>query len=473
MSINRKLSDTLLEIHKNRRSGVLRFEHGPEKRQLVLDKGLLVFAESNLPDEHLVRVLVRLDLLPRTNVNEIASSMKNGKTSEEAILELPGSDMKNLETGRREQAMIILASLWGWDGSEMRFFAGENLIRCRLNLGLPLPEALLLSARRAVSSRLVRIPADFARGIFRAPEEFKDAALEFPLSNSESYVLSLLKNPLPASEIFALVSAAEATTEDVLMQLFLLGIVDMQPPAGEIDEKSPATESGSTILQLDEMLSKFEAASLYEILSIPAEANQQEIQAAYHALAKQYHPDRFQSQGFSGEARVKADQIFTTINKAYIVLKDPASRVEYDEKRLVSESKVEAGLKAKTAKQSEDARTAEALYRDGRALLAEGEIEKAIERLRGSVWLDPERAVYHHYLGVAEAEMPKLRKSAEQHFLKALELNKLNFASRLELAKLYIKVELRRKAEQQLRELMRWDPENHEAQRLLAELKKP
>jgi predicted Zn-dependent protease len=45
-------------------------------------------------------------------------------------------------------------------------------------------------------------------------------------------------------------------------------------------------------------------------------------------------------------------------------------------------------------------------------------------------------------------------------------------ASRLELAKLYIKVDLCRKAELQLQELMRWDPENSEVQKLLTELNK-
>jgi tetratricopeptide (TPR) repeat protein len=146
--------------------------------------------------------------------------------------------------------------------------------------------------------------------------------------------------------------------------------------------------------------------------------------------------------------------------------------VGYDEKRLISESKVEAGLKARAAQQSEDERTAEALFHDGRALLAKGEFEIAVDRLKGCVWLDPEKAAYHHFLGVAESEIPKLRKSAEQHFLKAIELNQTATASRLELAKLYIKVELWRKAEQQLQELMRWDPDNHEVQRLFTELKK-
>ena len=98
---------------------------------------------------------------------------------------------------------------------------------------------------------------------------------------------------------------------------------------------------------------------------------------------------------------------------------------------------------------------------------------QAIDRFKGSAWLCPDKAVYHHYLGVAQSEIPNLRKSAEQSFLKAIEIEKTAAITHLELAKLYVKVNLRRKAEQQLQELLRWDPENKEAHRLLDELNRP
>jgi tetratricopeptide (TPR) repeat protein len=469
---NRKLLDIYQEIHKNELSGVLRFEKGQEKRQLVLNKGLLVFAESNLPEEHLVRILVKLDLLPRAKVNEIGLLMKAGKTSEEAILGLSGFGTQELEKGRREQAIVILASLLVWDTCEMRFFPGEDLIRCQLNLGLPLSEALVLAARRAASDRLIQIPPNFMQGIFQRAEDCAATVLGFPLNNCESYVYSLLHEPVHASEVQALLPATEAKPEEILACLFLLGMVEMAQAADRAGETGAAPESSSIVQMLSDMLTNFEAASLYEILSVPPGANYQEIQAAYHQMAKQYHPDRFQSHEFSAETRNIAEQVFTYINAAYFTLKDPVSRAGYDEKRLTTESKLEAGLKSRALKQSEDEKIAEGLFHDGRVLLAKGDFEKAVERLKGCVWLDPAKAVYHHYLGMAESEMPKLRKSAEQHFLKSIELNKMNTASRLELAKLYIKVDLCRKAELQLQELMRWDPGNSEVQRLLTGLNK-
>ena len=83
------------------------------------------------------------------------------------------------------------------------------------------------------------------------------------------------------------------------------------------------------------------------------------------------------------------------------------------------------------------------------------------------MWLCPETAAYNHYLGVSESENPKSRKSAEQHFLKAIELDFASTASRIALAKLYIQVNLNRKAEQLLMQILKLDSENKDAQQLL------
>jgi curved DNA-binding protein CbpA len=472
MPMNRKLLDTLWNLHQSRLSGVLRADRGSEKKQLIVNKGLLVFAESNLPNEHLARVLVKLDLLPKTSLKDIASVMKDGKTSEEAILQIPGSNPKDIERGRREQAIGILASLWAWDHFEIHIYASESLIRHQVNLGIPLPEMMVVSARRAVSDGLVRVPRSLSQGLVFAAEGQADHLADLSLSPAESRAYSLLQRPMSTVDALPLISGQDEKPEQLLLLLYLLGLIAVKAPVQQPRETADSVESSSILSSLDDKLAYFESASLYEILSIPLDADQDAIQVAYHSLARQFHPDRFQSREFSEETRSRADQIFTCVNNAYITLKDPVLRADYDEKRLTKESKVEAELKARAAKQSEDEKTAEALFRDGRALLAVGQFEKAIERLKGCVWLNPDKAVYYHYLGKAESEVPKLRKSAEQHLLRSLELDKMANASRLELVRLYIKVELRRKAELQLRELEQWDPGNSEVQKLLADLKK-
>ncbi len=471
MPHNRNLLEISLELHKNSRSGVLRVERGSQKKQLVLSRGLLAFAESNLPEEHLARILVNMGLLPQARVNEIASLMKSGKTSEEAILALPGSGTQDLEKGRREQAIAILASLWAWDECHTHFYPGEELLRYHVNLGLSLPELLILSVRRAVANGIVSKPPDFLQRSFSVAEDLAGKAADLPLNSTESYVCSMLRDPVNTEDVLSLIPPTDVKPEDVLLRLFVLGLISTREPVVQPGSTPAATESDSLAQRLEDMLLRFETANLYEILSIPADARQEDIQTAYYSLARNFHPDRFQSKDFSAETRSNAQKVFTCVNEAYVTLRDPKARADYDERRLTKESKVEAELKARAGKQSEDERMAAGLFNEGRIFLARGDFEKAVERFKGCVWLHPEKATYHHYLGVAQSEMPKLRKSAEQHLLKAIELDHLSLTSHLELAKLYIKVALYRKAEMHLTEMVRWDPENPEANRLLAELK--
>ena len=169
MDINRRLLDILLDLHIKSRSGILRIQRESAKKQLILHNGLLVFAESNQPQEHLAHVMVALDLLPRAKLTDIASSMKTGKTSEEAILALPNSDIENVEKGRREQAIRIVSSLLDWEGCDLRLYPGDGLPPNRMALRMQLPELMIASVRRAVSKRLGCRSSAFSgwRGLYR------------------------------------------------------------------------------------------------------------------------------------------------------------------------------------------------------------------------------------------------------------------------------------------------------------------
>jgi hypothetical protein len=467
MKMNRKLLEILLDLHVKQRSGILRVQKDRDKKQLLLKDGLLVLAESNLPQEHLAWVMVTLDLLPRKKLDGISSSMKAGKTSEEALLELPESRLEDVGRGRREQAIAIISSILIWDDCEFHFYPGENLIRHQMNLEMQLPEVLIVSVRQAIANHLLTLPSHFADHIFKITEDCPPD--HFPLNQAEYYVYSLLRTPVKARELIPAISAAVPKPEEVLLCLHLLGLISFQDTTAGVAPGVPAEMDADPLVQrMGEMQLRLDSASLYEILSVETDANQEEIQAAYHEQARQLHPDRFQTKGFSAEIRGRAEQVFARINQAYMTLKNPASRALYDEQW----AKQKAGTAGPKPGVAQAAEAAEALFREGRSLLAEGDLNPAVERLKGAVWLCPEKAAYNYYLGIAEAQIPKLRKSAEQHLLKAIELEDVSPDSHLALARIYLDVNLPRKAEMHLQRVLAWDRENAEAQSLLATLKK-
>ena len=464
MDINRKLPGILLDLHARKQSGVLRIQQGQVKKQLVLQNGVLAFAESNVPQEHLAQIMVRINLLPQNKLSAITSSMKEGMTSEEALLAIPGSNMYDLEKGRREQAVLITSSLLGWNECDLRFFPGDALVRYQLNLRLTLPELIMISVRHAIAANVLPIPPNFFDGSLLAAKDLMHKASIFPLSATERRVCSLLKNRMAVRNILPLIPAERGKPEETVLCLYQLGLIALETSSNAGDGGS--MDSNSIGQKLEELLARFRSANLYEILSVSAEATQEEIQAAYHEQAKQLHPDHFQSIDFSAEVRGNAQQVFAYINEAYLTLRNPNSRTKYNEELHKLKS---SGPKLESEK-SEAA--AEGLFREGKALLAKGDSENAAERLKGAVWLYPEKAKYLHYLGIAESKIPKLRKSAERHLLKAIELDDASAESRLELAKLYIEVKLPRKAELQLQQAILWNSENPEIQKLAAAVKK-
>ena len=60
----------------------------------------------------------------------------------------------------------------------------------------------------------------------------------------------------------------------------------------------------------------------FEILEISPDASIEDIKAAYHRLAKQWHPDRY-----SGQEKVVAEEKFRALAEAFSTLKDPGRRL--------------------------------------------------------------------------------------------------------------------------------------------------
>ena len=65
--------------------------------------------------------------------------------------------------------------------------------------------------------------------------------------------------------------------------------------------------------------------SLYELLQVSENADQEIIQAAYRRLILRYHPDR--------SSEPNAEKMTQRLNDAYAILSDPAQKVEYERER--------------------------------------------------------------------------------------------------------------------------------------------
>ncbi len=456
----------LLEVSRQQQTGVVRIECGSSKKQIAARQGLLAYAESNAQEEHLVHVLVKMKLIPRTAIHTVASLMKEGLTADQAVLRAAQLGASELEEGLREQATVILSSILGRDGARVRVFEGSNLLRRHVSLNEPVPQTLLIAARRAVAER--RLPSSLIvpAGYLTPVEPGGDYRRVFPLDSVEAYALHLIQGPMPFDEAVQLLAPTGRDSRALLLTLVLLGLLRLETRILNEDSSKIADDDWRR-LELGRLLERCETANLYEILHVTPDATEAEIKASYHDLARKYHPDRYNSAVHGADLHAKAEKLFSLINEAHSTLTNAESRAAYDAERARKESRITASIQARSSINKEQEEIAAGLYRAGRLALTAHDFEKAVTHLKECVWLRPEVAAYHHYLGVAQREIPKLHKEAEKHLLKALELDSTSIDSHLELGKLYLKIGLPRRASFQFGQVLRWIPAHEEAQRLL------
>lgn len=81
--------------------------------------------------------------------------------------------------------------------------------------------------------------------------------------------------------------------------------------------------------------------TLYEVLSVSEDATYEEIRAAYRSAALNTHPDKAQTTLESSSVPSTEQQEFSSVQKAWEVLRHPTSRADYDKQLQSSRQSIE------------------------------------------------------------------------------------------------------------------------------------
>lgn len=153
----------------------------------------------------------------------------------------------------------------------------------------------------------------------------------------------------------------------------------------------------------------------FELLEVSQDANPEEIRAAYHRLAKQWHPDRF-----SGDEKASAEEKFRQLAEAFAALKDPIKRQSYASSARPQAQA--AGTGAAPASAPVQERTADDWAEEARKALAGGRIDQAKGFVQYALRLDAGRAELHLLLAQilqAEGRDPRGAIRSYETYLKA------------------------------------------------------
>jgi len=188
----------------------------------------------------------------------------------------------------------------------------------------------------------------------------------------------------------------------------------------------------------------------------------------YYSLARKFHPDKFRKYG-SEELNDILENILNIFNTAYDTLKDDKKRQKYDEE-LDTALKRGSFLGTENNYSRNIKKIAIANFNRGKTLIQTQKYGEAVVFLKRAAQIDPENGDYHAYLAYAMSKTSQFRRAAEEHFLKAIELNPMNISTYIHMGRMYKEARLYNKALHAFEEALKWDPENKIANKEIEEI---
>lgn len=498
---DRPLAELVHEVSLKQLSGTLRLELEAIKAAVYFDKGVIIFAASNLRELRLAEYLKKQGLVPE---EELAASGNRSDVSLAASLVNRGAiDQLTIDSIFTRQVGDILRVTLLWDKGSWEFDNYSRLgesIQVRLDV-----RGLLMEAARRMQLKLIatRFPSD---------EEVISPADSLPDSNAllpaEGFMISRVDSSMKLSELIALSGLAESEAMRTLYGLVLGGFINRQQTPNVLQARQqgafsrtrptlPATpvapSSQAEVFEqvpeadLDAFLTRLDSASNhYEVLNVISTAPPQRIKNRYYALARLYHPDKFHLET-SSTLHARIESAFARITQAYETLMDAGRRAGYDAKlaaleksrkfaqsapkKLVKEAeRTSPSDKRTTATTGGEAELAENNFKEGYAALQQGQIQLAVAKLAAAARAMPQEGRYRAYYGHALAAGKDTRRRAEAEIQAAIKLDPDNSSYRVMLAELFFNLGFFKRAEGELERAVSLDPNNEAARKLMAKL---
>lgn len=510
--LNKKLvADVIREIAEKRLSGRLSFSKANTVRSLLFEAGEPVSVSSNIPSEQIDYKLIKDG---RATPGLIETARRRDNDSEllgRTLVEIGVVDEGVMLECQREIAEQIIRALFELEDGEYEFEPFERAYGFSLKLSAA--DCILLGTRHVSGKKLIADAYAPTDGLVQvASLDGNHFAFSARLSTTESYILSRLTLPTRVSEISALVGMSDQQTREAVCALVALGLVGV---VGSGEEAAEEIKRGSVDRLLEGINRKihfFLSASFYDVLGVSKIATTASINRAFNELVEMIAYQRSLHPG-NAELDGKLDLLLAKMQEAHATLGDPDKRRLYDmpaTRKPPASSADERGGRVATHRPNQPIaqplpveakkpqiinlpQQAAQLYTQGRSRYDQRDVHAAEHLFREAVRLDPSQPHYHYHLAVTLLILsqarhehthhegchvtckmggglvsnPRVRYEAEQHLLRAAELDPSNVKVRLTLGQLYKEAGLTKKAETTFREALMLDGRNKIARREL------
>lgn len=497
------LSELIVEVGQNKLSGSLRVANGANRTVIYFTDGALVFAVSNARQHRLFGKLIEKKKIDAAQIAGKVDPVNDFELGAFLVREalLAKEDLKDATIAQIEAILIDALS---WVDGEWEF-SPLTRIRAEMNYQIDIHGVMVNYARclpmQTVNERFRSVHESFSINPGHVGElhllahesvianYFSDLDLTIEdLRNCSAmpedgllqalYALWLGGKLIRQNWNAAFPKAALAEIQSARLSLAKKANELPKPKTEQVPvpapQSGPASRKAADIdISLDEYLERVEnAETLYEVLGIETSSDVVKIKQAYFGLAKLFHPDRYHKEAPETVRRIQS--AFTKIAHAHETLKSKDTRETYDYKR-----KKDADLKAQRQAAGRGANgdggdkreeSAFESFDQGKAALSAEDYGAAIMHLGRAVHYMPENALFKAYHGEALSADDRQRHKAESELQAAVRIDPKNAEIRMMLVNFYVRFNMNKRAEGELRRFLEVVPGHREAAAMLAKV---
>jgi tetratricopeptide (TPR) repeat protein len=451
----------LRKVYFNKLSGQIIFKRGPIQKILFFQGGDLVHAKTNVPEERLGEILFKLGKISDEAHSKINHYLEPDQPIGKSLTKKGLTSRRNVEDGAAFQIREIGLSLFPYFDGEIVFqekasLAGQDFAN-RINVPYLIEDGIRRMKPDPVLQKYLA-----KRIAFPA----KAGAFQHLLTEEEKEMLNKIEGEENCETLWRRLKYNPDFFWKTLYLLYCLNMINFRdrddtPLETGKEEETTRLDAQAQIEEVLDFREKISSMNYYQILRVSKEASEDEIKKAYFQLARKFHPDRF-DRSVIDRYRAQIGEIFDTVTKAYRTLSNEVLRRQYDAKSP-----------ARTKDDSRDfSRKADIKFRQAKTLYTLERYEDALILLEEALSLKRDKADYFLLLAMTEAKIPTFHKKAEEHFLKARELEPWNPEAYVGLGMLYKTEGLLTKATKSFQKALDIDADHDLARRELGALGK-